>query len=214
MVTATSPDGGTLSYQWYLNDTDNTTGGTAVGSGDASYMPSTATVGTAYYYVVVTNTNDAVNGEKTATATSETAAVMVSAPIGTSGNNNAGSNTGNTGGVGAKAGDNGGSSNDTTPNAESSTDPKSDAKDGIGTDTRNGRADNGSNSNEDKPDTIRNSDTPRAQSDSDTDSTGDSSEKSKDFPWWILIVICTLAVGAIIVAVVKRRNRDEEDHAV
>ncbi|GHT29819.1 hypothetical protein AGMMS49574_07640 [Bacteroidia bacterium] len=80
-VTASSPDGGTLSYQWYRNSTNSNTGGTAVGTNNSSYTPSTASVGTTYYYVVVTNTNTAVNGTQTATATSTAASVSVSAVI-------------------------------------------------------------------------------------------------------------------------------------
>jgi hypothetical protein len=66
-------DGGTLSYEWFSSATDNNSGGTSVGT-EATYTPSTATVGTTYYYVVVTNT--LVVGV-TATATSATAAVVV-----------------------------------------------------------------------------------------------------------------------------------------
>jgi len=73
-VTASVSDGGTLSYQWYRNTANSTSGGTAVGIG-ATYTPSTAEVGTLYYYVVVTSTNNSVNGNKTATATSSVIAV-------------------------------------------------------------------------------------------------------------------------------------------
>ena len=76
-VTASVTDGGTLSYQWYWNTTNSTTGGTAVGSNSTSYTPPTTTVETRYYYVIVTNTNNSVSGIKTATATSNTAAVTV-----------------------------------------------------------------------------------------------------------------------------------------
>jgi hypothetical protein len=79
-VTANASDGGTLSYQWYKNTNNSTTGGSAVGTNSASYTPSTATVGTAYYYVVVTNTNNSVNGTKTATRTSTVATVTILAP--------------------------------------------------------------------------------------------------------------------------------------
>ena len=76
-VTANSPDGGTLSYQWYRNTTNSTAGGTPVGTNNASYDPNTGVLGTHYYYVVVTNTNTGVNGNTTATATSNTATVTV-----------------------------------------------------------------------------------------------------------------------------------------
>ena|GEM_PF-4112560 len=80
-VTATSPDGGTLTYQWYSNTVNSNTGGTRIdGAIGASHTPSTATVGTVYYYVVITNTNNSVNGTRTATSTSNTAAITVTEP--------------------------------------------------------------------------------------------------------------------------------------
>ena len=46
-------------YQWYSNTTSNNTGGTAIsGATSASYTPSTASAGTTYYYVVVSNANN------------------------------------------------------------------------------------------------------------------------------------------------------------
>jgi hypothetical protein len=46
---------GTISYQWYSNTTNSTTGGVLIsGATASSYSPSTAMVGTQYYYVVVT----------------------------------------------------------------------------------------------------------------------------------------------------------------
>jgi hypothetical protein len=77
-VSANSPDGGSLSYQWYRNTANNTLGGTAVGTDSPGYTPSTAAVGTFYYYVTVTNTNNNANGNKTAIAISQVAAVVVS----------------------------------------------------------------------------------------------------------------------------------------
>ncbi|GHS87223.1 hypothetical protein FACS1894201_08440 [Bacteroidia bacterium] len=75
-------DGGTLSYQWYSNGTNSTTGGTALtDSTAASYTPSTATVGTAYYYVVVTNTNTGATGAQTTKDTSNVAVVIVNALV-------------------------------------------------------------------------------------------------------------------------------------
>jgi gliding motility-associated-like protein len=45
---------GTASYQWYSNNSNSTTGGTAVGTNAASYTPPAYTVaGTYYYYVVI-----------------------------------------------------------------------------------------------------------------------------------------------------------------
>ncbi|GHU72925.1 hypothetical protein FACS189450_11680 [Spirochaetia bacterium] len=79
-VTATVTDSGTLSYQWYRNTSNSTTGGTLVGTNSASYTPVTSAAGILYYYVVVTNTNTSVNGTTTATATSSVATVTVNAP--------------------------------------------------------------------------------------------------------------------------------------
>jgi uncharacterized repeat protein (TIGR02543 family) len=76
-VTAGVTDGGTLSYQWFSNGANSSSGGTATGGTSASYAPPTATAGTVYYYVVVTNTNTAVNGAQTAQAVSNTAAITV-----------------------------------------------------------------------------------------------------------------------------------------
>ncbi|UWP58047.1 hypothetical protein [Ruminococcus gauvreauii] len=76
-VTATVTDGGTLSYQWYQS-ADADSDGTAIqGATNSEYTPGTGTVGTTYYYCVVTNTNDAVTGEKTATVASARARVTV-----------------------------------------------------------------------------------------------------------------------------------------
>ncbi|GAP71817.1 bacterial Ig-like domain [Candidatus Symbiothrix dinenymphae] len=86
VLAAPLADGGTLSYQWYSNGTNSTTGGTVLtGSTAASYTPSTATVGTAYYYVVVTNTNTGATGAQTTKDTSNVAVVTVTAvpPAGT-----------------------------------------------------------------------------------------------------------------------------------
>jgi quinol monooxygenase YgiN len=77
-VTASVEDGGTLSYQWYQNSTNSNEGGSLVEDANASsYSPSTASVGVSYYYVVVTNTNEDVNGETTASVTSNPATVTV-----------------------------------------------------------------------------------------------------------------------------------------
>jgi hypothetical protein len=73
-VTASVTDGGTLTYQWFSNTANNTTGGTAIDSATSTtYTPPTTAAGTVYYYVVVTNTKDT----KTATATSAVAAITV-----------------------------------------------------------------------------------------------------------------------------------------
>jgi hypothetical protein len=47
----------------------------------AAFTPPTEIPGTAYYYVVVTNTNDSATGIKTASAASGTAAITITAPV-------------------------------------------------------------------------------------------------------------------------------------
>ncbi|MEA5011075.1 MAG: S-layer homology domain-containing protein [Angelakisella sp.] len=79
-VTATVTDGGTLSYEWYSNTNTSTSGGTLVGDNSPTYTPSTGTIGTLYYYCVVTNTNESVSGDFTTMTTSNIAAVVVNAP--------------------------------------------------------------------------------------------------------------------------------------
>jgi hypothetical protein len=74
-VTANVTDGGTLSYQWYGNTTDSNIDGSAISDAtEASYTPSTAAIGTKYYYVVATNT---LAGSRPASAKSNTATVTV-----------------------------------------------------------------------------------------------------------------------------------------
>ncbi|MEK3773643.1 S-layer homology domain-containing protein [Paenibacillus sp. FSL K6-4396] len=81
-VNATVSDGGTLSYKWYSNTTNSTTGGTLIsGATSSTYTAPTTSEGTIYYYIIVTNTNNGVNGMKTATTTSNAAQVTVSALI-------------------------------------------------------------------------------------------------------------------------------------
>jgi hypothetical protein len=80
-VKASASDGGDLSYQWYRNTSSSTSGGTPVSgsaiSGGSEYTPVVDTMGTLHYYVVVTNTNNNVNGKKTQTAVSTVATVTV-----------------------------------------------------------------------------------------------------------------------------------------
>ncbi|MBW7473898.1 S-layer homology domain-containing protein [Paenibacillus oenotherae] len=79
-VTAAASGSGTLSYQWYSNSTNSNTGGDSInGATSATYEPSTSAVGTTYYYVVITNTDNSMTGNKTATATSSAAKVTVNA---------------------------------------------------------------------------------------------------------------------------------------
>ena len=79
-ATAMVTDGGTISYAWYSNTTNSTVGATDLGVTTATYTPSTETVGTTYYYCVVTNTNNAVDGNKTTQTTSAIANIKVRAP--------------------------------------------------------------------------------------------------------------------------------------
>ena len=69
-VEATVTDGGELSYKWYKGDE------LISGATSKSYTPSTAEAGTFTYKVVVTNTNNNVNGEKTATAVSSATVIV------------------------------------------------------------------------------------------------------------------------------------------
>ncbi len=70
-----SANGGSLSYQWYSNTTKETAGATTLTNCTTyNYSPSTSTVGTMYYYCVVTNTTGSCS------ATSDIATVTVTAP--------------------------------------------------------------------------------------------------------------------------------------
>lgn len=81
-VAAKSPDGGTLTYQWYSNTKESTLGGTSIkDAAKSTYTPSTKTAGTLYYYCEVTNRNEKVNGKKSAAAVSSTAKVVVSSKM-------------------------------------------------------------------------------------------------------------------------------------
>jgi gliding motility-associated-like protein len=66
---------GTNAYQWYFSATNSTSGGTAIaGATTPNYIPSVATVGTAYYYCIV-------NQSATNCATSSTnASIQVNTP--------------------------------------------------------------------------------------------------------------------------------------
>jgi hypothetical protein len=66
VVTGTSD---ALTYQWYSNSLNNTTSGTLIlGATSSSYSPPTASVGTIYYYCVVTS---AVSGTAVTSTTSQ-----------------------------------------------------------------------------------------------------------------------------------------------
>ena len=55
-VTASSSDGGTLSYQWYKASSETGTGTAISGATSATYTAPSDTQGTNYYYCIVTNT--------------------------------------------------------------------------------------------------------------------------------------------------------------
>jgi hypothetical protein len=75
-VMANVTDGGTLSYQWYCNTGNSNNGWTEINNAtQANYTPSTATVGTAYYYVKVTSTS--IPCSQTASITSDVAKITV-----------------------------------------------------------------------------------------------------------------------------------------
>ncbi|MDR3653106.1 MAG: PKD domain-containing protein [Paludibacter sp.] len=64
---------GTYSYQWFINNSNNTTTGSQIaGEISNTYIPSTTSVGTEYYYCVVTSTTGAM-----CTVTSAAAEVIV-----------------------------------------------------------------------------------------------------------------------------------------
>ena len=76
-VAATTPDGGKLSYEWFENTANSNSGGTLIPEATEEAYQVTLTPGeTKYFYCVVTNTNDAVNGTKAATTTSSVAKLV------------------------------------------------------------------------------------------------------------------------------------------
>jgi uncharacterized repeat protein (TIGR02543 family) len=76
-VTAESPDGGELSYQWYRSGSG---GWTAIsGATERLYTPPTTAGGAVVYYARITNTNDRVIGIRTASTNSNLATVTVTA---------------------------------------------------------------------------------------------------------------------------------------
>ena len=56
-ITAAAGSGTLSTYQWYKNSSNANSGGTTVGTNNASYTPLTTTAGVLYYYCVVTNSN-------------------------------------------------------------------------------------------------------------------------------------------------------------
>ena len=79
-VEALSMDMGQVSYQWYKNTSDSNENGEKINgetSATLNLNVDTASVKTEYYYCIVTNTNDKVDGEKTADRASAVAKVEV-----------------------------------------------------------------------------------------------------------------------------------------
>jgi len=76
-VTASASDGGTLSYQWYSETTMYSNPTAVTGATSSTFTPPATTAGTLYYYAEVTNTNNGVNGNKTAVQTSYRAKFVV-----------------------------------------------------------------------------------------------------------------------------------------
>ena len=73
-VSASVSDGGTLSYQWYINRFEGIDPWTLIeGATEAGFFPDTSKIGRSLYRVVVTNTKDG----KTASVTSDAVEVMV-----------------------------------------------------------------------------------------------------------------------------------------
>jgi hypothetical protein len=92
-ASATVTDGGAISYAWYSNTTNSTEGATALGVTTPTYTPSTAVVGTTYYFCVVTNTNNEATGATTAQTTSNIASIKVNTVGGGGSGSGGGSNT-------------------------------------------------------------------------------------------------------------------------
>ena len=75
-VKASVSDGGSLTYQWYSNDTNSTEGGTAIeGARSSSYEATVNAKETKYFYCVIINTNNSVTGAKTAATITSVVAV-------------------------------------------------------------------------------------------------------------------------------------------
>ncbi|MFC0389952.1 immunoglobulin domain-containing protein, partial [Paenibacillus mendelii] len=75
-VTANASGSGTLTYQWYRNGSNSTSGATQImNATGASYTVPNVAAGDLYYYVVVTNADTTATGNQTATTTSSVAKV-------------------------------------------------------------------------------------------------------------------------------------------
>ncbi|NTS43759.1 hypothetical protein HRG84_22955 [Flavisolibacter sp. BT320] len=83
-ILTVNPSGGSgnFSYQWYANTTNSNTGGNLInGETNSTYTPPTVSVGTIYYYAVVTNTGTGCNAATSATASVSVDAQPVSGTI-------------------------------------------------------------------------------------------------------------------------------------
>jgi hypothetical protein len=79
-LSVTAAGCGTLSYQWYSNSSDLNSGGTPIdGAVSAKLTVPSGTVGTVYYYCVVTNTVIAATGNVSGSAVSEACYIDVTA---------------------------------------------------------------------------------------------------------------------------------------
>ncbi len=78
LTVSASVENGNLSYQWYSNIMESTSGGAEIeGATQASYTVPTEATGTLYYYCVITNTDISVMGSQTTSITTQAAAVTV-----------------------------------------------------------------------------------------------------------------------------------------
>jgi gliding motility-associated-like protein len=68
MTVAYANGTGTASYQWFSNTSNSITGGTAVGTNSNTFTPDASTVGTLYYYCVVTFSSGGCTSVTSATA--------------------------------------------------------------------------------------------------------------------------------------------------
>lgn len=78
VLSVSATGSGTLSYQWYSNTKNSTSGATLVpGAASASFTIPTSSAGTQYYFCIVTNTDNTMSGAKTASTTSAIAKIIV-----------------------------------------------------------------------------------------------------------------------------------------
>ncbi|MCX8525367.1 hypothetical protein OF897_15720 [Chryseobacterium formosus] len=91
-LVSTATGTGTLTYQWYSNTTNSTTGGTLIsGATSATYNPPTSAAGTRYYYVVVSDSY--CEGKATSAIVSVTVSNIAAGPVPSFNNTSAYSNT-------------------------------------------------------------------------------------------------------------------------